>query len=39
MYFLNLGAKGLRELGDCVGVAGAKLVYQLCVDEAGKGTL
>ena len=31
MYFLSLGLKGLRELGNCVGVAGDNLVSTLCV--------
>ena len=28
-----LGVKGLRELGNCIGAAEDKLVYQLSVDE------
>ena len=33
MFFLNLGMKGLRELGNYVSMAEDKLVYQLSVDE------
>ena len=36
MYFLSSGVKGLRELGDCVGAAEGKLVYQISVDEGNR---
>ena len=36
MYFLSLGLKGLKELGNCVGAAEDKLMYQLCVDEGNR---